>query len=535
MEWLLITLAVLGVIVVVVALYDVIQRKHAILRNFPVVGHFRYWLEAIGPELRQYIVTSNNEERPFSRDQRTWVYASSKKQNNYFGFGTDNELESSPGYIIIKHSAMPLGEAEEGEIGGGELHPIPCAKVMGGARGRARAFRPESMVYVSAMSYGSLSAQAIEALNKGCKISGALHNTGEGGVSDHHKHGGKLIWQLGTGYFGARDDRGKFCLDRLEESVSNANVKAIEIKLSQGAKPGLGGVLPAAKITPEISRIRGIPMGVDCISPPHHKAFSDVDSMLDFVEMIADRTGLPVGIKSAVGEEAFWVELCGRMKDGQRGVDFITIDGGEGGTGAAPLTFSDHVSLPFKVGFSRVHGIFAERGVSDRIVWAGAGKLGFPENALLAMAMGCDMIGVAREAMLSIGCIQAQRCHSGHCPAGVATQNKWLVRGLDPTLKSARLANYVVTLRKELSRLSRACGVVHPGLVTLDRIDLIQDSHTSRRASEVFGYQPGWGLPSEKDTRQIVEMRIGGEAFEPEAPAVVADPGSADDEAGEAA
>ncbi len=512
MSWVLIVLAIVGVVVVLVAVYDLVQTRHAILKNFPVVGHFRYWLEAIGPELRQYIVTSNNEERPFSRDQRTWVYASSKKQNNYFGFGSDNEMESAPGYIIIKHSAMPMSEAVEGEIGGGEMHPIPCAKVMGAARGRAKAFRPESMVYISAMSYGSLSAPAIEALNRGCKIAGALHNTGEGGVSDHHMNGGELIFQLGTGYFGARDEDGRFSLDRLAESVARAPVRAIEIKLSQGAKPGLGGVLPAAKITPEISRIRGIPMGVDCLSPANHREFGDVDSMLDFVEAIADRTGLPVGIKSAVGEEAFWIELCGRMRDGQRGVDFITIDGGEGGTGAAPLTFSDHVSLPFKVGFARVHGIFAERGVGDRVVWAGAGKLGFPENALLAMALGCDMVGVAREAMLSIGCIQAQRCHSGHCPAGVATQNRWLVRGLDPTLKSHRLANYVVTLRKELSRLSRACGVVHPGLVTLDRIDLIQDSHTSRSASEVFGYQPGWGLPSERDTRQLVDLMVKGEA-----------------------
>ncbi|MFI4897465.1 MAG: FMN-binding glutamate synthase family protein [Phycisphaerales bacterium JB059] len=510
MSWIWIGLGIVLAGVVGLAVYDLIQRRHAILRNFPVIGHFRYWLEAVGPELRQYIVTSNNEERPFSRDQRTWVYASSKKENNYFGFGTDNELESAPGYIILKHSAMPLREAVEGEIGGGELHPIPCAKVLGEARGRAKAFRPESLVYVSAMSYGSLSAPAVEALNAGCGIAGALHNTGEGGVSDHHRHGGDLIWQLGTGYFGARDKDGRFSIDRLLETVASAPVRAIEIKLSQGAKPGLGGVLPAAKITEEISRIRGIPMGVDCISPPNHTEFHDVDSMLDFVEMIAERTGLPVGIKSAVGEEAFWVELCGRMGDGERGVDFITIDGGEGGTGAAPLTFADHVALPFKIGFARVHAIFAQRGVSDRVVWCGSGKLGFPENAVLAMALGCDMIGVAREAMLSIGCIQAQRCHSGHCPAGVATQNRWLVRGLDPTLKSARLANYVVTLRKELSRLSRACGVTHPSLITLDRIDLIQDSHASRSASDVFGYQPGWGLPSERDTRRLAELRIGG-------------------------
>jgi len=477
-----------------VVLYDLTQTRHAILRNFPIVGHFRYWLEAVGPELRQYIVTNNDEERPFSRDQRRWVYASAKRQNNYFGFGTDNELEHSPGYLVIKQSTFPLEEPHKGYADYDDEHNVPCGKILGGARGRAKAFRPKSVVNIGAMSYGSLSARAVEAINRGCAIGNGLHNTGEGGVSDHHRHGGDLIWQLGTGYFGARNEDGTFSLDKLKECVERTpSIRGIEVKLSQGAKPGRGGVLPAAKITEEISRIRGIPRGKDCISPPGHSAFSDVDSLLDFVESIADATGLPVGIKSAVGHEQFWDDLADEMAKGERGVDWIAIDGGEGGTGAAPLVFSDHVSLPFKVGFTRVYSKFAARGITDKVVWIGSGRLGFPAEMLLAMALGCDMIYVAREAMMAIGCIQAQKCHSGHCPTGVATQNKWLVRGLDPTDKGARMANYLITLRKELMWLTRACAQPHPSMVDLSHFELLDDRFGGDSAREVFGYQDAWG------------------------------------------
>src|SRR5262249_31138483 len=265
-------------------------------------------------------------------------------------------------------------------------------------------------------------------------------------------------------------------MERFLDSVASSQVRAIEIKLSQGAKPGLGGVLPAVKVTPEIAAIRGIPLGRDCVSPSRHTAFRDVDGMLDFVESLAAATGLPVGIKSAVGEQTFWTELASQMAKTQRGVDFITIDGGEGGTGAAPLVFTDHVSLPFKKAISRVYREFASAGLQDHVVFVGSGKLGFPESALLAFALGCDMVNVGREALMAIGCIQAQRCHTGHCPSGVATQNKWLMHGLDPELKSARLANYVVTLRKELLQLSRACGVCHPALVSGDHLEIL-DGH----------------------------------------------------------
>ncbi len=489
--------------------YDLLQTKHAILRNFPIIGHMRYLLESIGPELRQYIVTDNDEERPFSRDQRRWVYTSAKKANTYFGFGTDNDVENLPNYLILKQRAFPLDSPRVGETDYDPDYRLPCAKVLGAARGRRHAFRPASVVSVSAMSYGSLSSAAIEALNKGCKRAGCLHNTGEGGVSLHHQHGGDLIWQIGTGYFGCRTPEGDFSMERLRDVVGRCQVRAIEVKLSQGAKPGLGGVLPKAKITAEISRIRGVPRGRDCISPARHRAFGDVDGLLDFVEQIAEATGLPVGIKSAVGESAFWVELAQLMERGDRGVDFIAVDGGEGGTGAAPLSFSDHVSLPFKIGMSRVYRVFAERGLQQRIVFIGAGKLGFPETGALAMAMGCDLIGVAREAMLAIGCIQAQRCHNGHCPTGVATQNAWLVRGLDPQDKAARLANYMITLRKELLRLGHAAGVCHPALLSPEDFEVLDDRFTAAPVYERFGYERTWQPLSAEDRAAITALMNG--------------------------
>jgi glutamate synthase domain-containing protein 2 len=251
-------------------------------------------------------------------------------------------------------------------------------------------------------------------------------------------------------------------------------------------------------------------MGKDVYSPAAHSAFAGVDEMLDFVEMLADATGLPIGIKSAVGEHRFWEELANLMSKRDRGVDFICIDGGEGGTGAAPLAFSDHVALPFKVGFSRVYRILAEAGIQEDVVFIGSGKLGFPADAIVAFALGCDTINVGREAMMAVGCIQAQRCHTGHCPTGVATQNRWLVRGLDPTSKAARLANYVITLRKEVLQLSRASGAAHPGLLSGDMVEILDGRFGSSTLIEIFGYRSGWGFPSEADRREIVRVMEGG-------------------------
>lgn len=301
--WIAVAILLGGVVV-----YDVAQRRHTILRIFPIIGHFRYILERVGPELRQYIVTDNNEERPFTRDHRRWVYASAKRQNNRFGFGSDNEMERSTNYLVIKHEAFPpmIDPAHSIENESGQDHfLLPAAKIIGLPRGRRKAFRPESVVNISGMSFGSLSARAIQALNGGARLAQCMQTTGEGGISPHHLQGGDIVFQVGTGYFGCRDDRGRFNLDVLEETIAAAPVKAIEIKLSQGAKPGLGGILPGVKVTEEIARIRGVEVGKDCISPPAHSAFNDVDGLLELVESIADRTGLPVGIKSAVGKETF--------------------------------------------------------------------------------------------------------------------------------------------------------------------------------------------------------------------------------------
>ena len=501
--------AIVGLILLTRFLLDLFHKNDAILRNFPLLGHGRGLLVSLGPKLRQYIVAGNDEEQPFTRDQRHWIEYSSAKKNNYFGFGSDNDMETKSNYLIIKHAAFPLPEAYPGDPDYDKDYKIPVAKILGGYRGRKKAFRPESIVNTSAMSFGSLSAPAVESISRGCHLAGCLQNTGEGGIAPYHDHGSGLIYQLGTGYYGARAEDGGFSIERFLKTVEQYDVRVIEIKLSQGAKPGKGGVLPAAKITAEISKIRGIPMGKDCLSPSYHKAFSDVDSMLDFVEMLADRTGLPVGIKSAVGQIEFWYDLAKQIADTNRAVDFIAIDGGEGGTGAAPLVFSDHVALPFVQAFSRVHKIFYEAGLHDKIVFCGAGKLGFPENALFAFALGCDMIAIGREAMMAVGCIQAQECHTGFCPTGVATQRKWLMRGLKPGVKSHNFANYVLTLRKEIKQLSRACGVVHPALINTEHFEILNPGDRSQTMNELFELPFESRMPCAADQQQIQELMKG--------------------------
>jgi len=515
--WWLAVLGVVAVLLIGLAVYDLVQPHHSILRNFPIIGHLRFILETIGPEVRQYIVTDNDQERPFSRDQRRWVYSSAKAENPYFGFGTDNNLERAENYLIIKHVAFPVA-APSGEPDHPDLdRVVPAAKVLGAGHGRAKAFRPDSVVNISGMSFGSLSGHAIEALNRGAALAHALHATGEGGISPHHLHGGDLVWQIGTGYFGCRGPDGGFSLERLVDTAAGAPVRAIEIKLSQGAKPGLGGMLPGAKVTPEIAAIRGVEVGVDCRSPAGHTAFSDVDGLIDLVERIASVTGLPVGIKSAVGESGFWDDLSLRMARTGTGPDFVVVDGGEGGTGAAPLAFADHVALPFRWGFARVYRAFREQDLTEDVAFVGSGKLGLPENALAALAMGCDSVNVGRTAMFAIGCIQAQKCHTDRCPTGVATQSARLQRGLDPTLKSVRCARYLASLRFELLRLSRACGVEHPALVTLDQIELLQDRWESIPLRQVVGYEDGWGQVSSADRGELVDMMAAGSDPGPEA------------------
>ena len=466
-----------------------LNRKHTIQHNFPIVGHLRYMLEKIGPELRQYIVANNREELPFNRSQRSWVYASSKKQNNYQGFGTDQDIHS-PGHIFIKPTMIPYRVTED--------HPnfedpsfLPSAKLIGEHNQRKKPFRPRSIVNISAMSYGSLSKAAIESLNQGAHKIGCYHNTGEGGLSAYHSHGADVVFHFGTGYFGVRDKKGNFSMEKMVELVEkNPFVKAIEVKLSQGAKPGKGGVLPGKKISKEIAEIRGVERGKDVLSPAHHSAFSSIPELLDFVETIANETGLPVGIKSAVGKLDMWEELVEGMEQTGKGPDFIAIDGGEGGTGAAPPSFANHVALPFIYAFSDVYKLFAKKKLTDRITFIGAGKLGFPSSALMALAMGVDVINVAREAMMSIGCIQAQICHTNRCPAGIATSKKWLQAGIDVPLKADRFANYIKTLNKEILEITHACGYEHPSLLTMSDIDMgMGDNHYTTSLRETFNYE----------------------------------------------
>jgi glutamate synthase domain-containing protein 2 len=434
-------------------------------------------------------VANNREELPFNRIERSWIYASAKKENNYEGFGTDRDIYAHQ-HIFINNAMIPF-KIEKDHPNAIDITFLPCAKVMGLYNNRKKPYRPASVINVSAMSFGSLSAKAIESLNKGVKMAGAYHNTGEGGLSPYHSHGGDVIFHFGTGYFGVRDDDGNFSMNKLVELVNkNPFIRAIEVKLSQGAKPGKGGVLPAAKITHEIANIRHVPLGQDVLSPPNHSAFSNVTEMLNFIETIAEKTGLPVGIKAAIGKLDQWEELADLMVKTGKGPDFITVDGGEGGTGAAPPSFADHVSLPWVYGFSDLYKVFQKRHLTERIVFIGSGKLGFPAKAAMAFSMGVDCINVAREAMMSIGCIQAQVCHTNRCPSGIATQSKWLQNGINIPLKSERLAQYFRTFRKEFIEITHAAGYEHPCQFTMADIDVnVDDRNLSEELNRTYMYE----------------------------------------------
>ena len=499
--WVLIALAI-------VAIRDVLQKHHTISHNFPIVGHLRYWLESIGPEMRQYFVANNREELPFNRIERGWIYASAKNENNYEGFGTDRDIFQHQ-HFFVNNAMMPHEIKDENHPNKIDKSFLPCAKVMGEFNKRKKPFRPASIINVSAMSFGSLSAKAVESMNKGIKLADAYHNTGEGGLSPYHSHGGDVVFHFGTGYFGVRNADGGFSLEKLVSLVEkNPFIRAIEVKLSQGAKPGKGCVLPGAKITPEISEIRSVEIGKDVLSPPNHKAFSNVPEMLDFIEKIAEATGLPVGIKAAIGKLDQWKELADIMQKTGKGPDFITVDGGEGGTGAAPPSFADHVSLPWVYGFSDLYKLFKDKGLSERIVFVGSGKLGFPAKAAMAFAMGVDCINVARESMMSIGCIQAQVCHTNRCPTGIATQNKWLQNGIDPELKAQRLAQYYKTFRKELIEITHAAGYEHPCQFKMTDIEInIDGNDLAKDLSRTYMYEktkvPFNGMQSLKDCKYL--------------------------------
>lgn len=466
-----------------IILKDLIQKKHTIKRNFPLIGNLRYLIESVGKELRQYLFADNRSERPFNRVERSYIYASAKGENNNSGFGSDADFNRQ-GHFFIKHSAFPISEKATDEV--------VCAKIVGPRR--KKPFQPRSIVNISAMSYGALGYKATEANARGSTYAGAYHNTGEGGISQYH-NADDMVFQIGTGYFGCGSTNAfgkrQFSLQAFETLVkTHPSIKMIEVKLSQGAKPGKGGVLPAAKVTAEIASIRGIEEGKDAISPSSHSAFSNVDELIEFVELLAEKTGLPVGIKSAVGQSEFWEELAEKMFITKKGPDFITIDGGEGGTGAAPVPFADHVSLPFVDAFAFVYKTFKKYNITNDVVFIASAKLGFPAKAVMAFAMGADMINIAREIMLSAGCIQAQKCHTGNCPAGIATHKWWLQHGFDVNDKSDRVARFIKTLRKDILELSYAAGYHHPSEFKMKDIVMNTNDISLRKTlADIYDYE----------------------------------------------
>lgn len=464
-----------------------IQKKHIILTNYPIIGHLRFLLEMAGPELRQYLVAGNREEQPFNRIQRAYIYASSKQQNNMQGFGSDADF-SKKGHFFIKQSTFPF-PVTENHVNYLKKDFLPCAKIVGSYNKRKKPFHPKSIINISAMSFGALGSGATESNNRGAGISGCYHNTGEGGFSQYHNTGADVVFQIGTAYYGCRDERGKFSMDELVKlTTENPNIKMIEIKLSQGAKPGKGGILPAEKVTNEIAAIRKIKAGEASISPGYHTVFSDAKSLIQFVELVAEKTGLPVGIKSAVGQDKFWYDLVFQMQELKAGPDFITIDGGEGGTGAAPAAFADNVSLPFDVAFTTVYKIFQRSQMENNVVFIASAKLGLPAEAIKALALGADMINMAREILMANGCIQAQKCHTGTCPTLIATNKNQHLYNVP--YKSQRVANFVKTLRKDILEITHACGYEHPCQLYTSDIDInVSTSNVPIQLSKVYDYE----------------------------------------------
>lgn len=409
---------------------DMLQTKQAIKRNFPLVGHARYLLEMIRPEINQYFIESNSDGKPFSRHERSLVYQRAKGDTDTLPFGTQKDVYGT-GYEWINHSLAPVHPDET------------AARVRVGGPDCTQPYSA-SVLNVSAMSYGSLSKNAILALNGGAKLGGFAHNTGEGGLSPHHlAPGGDIIWQIGTGYFGARDKQGRFSEDEFTMRATLPNVKMIEIKLSQGAKPGHGGILPASKLTPEIIEIRGVEPGKDVVSPPAHSAFTTPLEMVHFIKRLRDASGgKPIGFKLCVGKRHEFLGLIKAMLQTGIAPDFITVDGGEGGTGAAPLEFSDSVGTPLNEGLSFVHNALVAAELRDRIRVIASGKVSSGFSIATKVALGADMCNSARAMMFAIGCIQALRCNTNQCPTGVATQDPHLVNGLHVGDKTQRVARY---------------------------------------------------------------------------------------------
>jgi len=442
---------------ILMGLYDMYQSKKTIRRNFPLLGRMRYLLESLGPEMRQYFIETDLDGKPFNRLQRSLVYQRSKKEADSMPFGTQLDVYQD-GYEWINHSIRAISFSNVDENPRVRIGSSQCEKPY-----------DASLFNISAMSFGSLSKNAILALNNGAKQGGFYHNTGEGGLSPYHLQGGDVVWNIGTGYFSCRTEDGKFNYDEFEKRATLDNVKMIEIKFSQGAKPGHGGILPKEKVTDEIAAIRLVSKGNDIVSPPTHSAFTTPLELMDFVKLLRKGSGgKPIGMKICIGNKSEFLSICKAMVETKTYLDFITVDGGEGGTGAAPQEYSDHVGMPLRDALAFVYDALNGFGIKDQIKIICSGKVVSGFDIIRNLSLGADLCNSARGMMFALGCIQALECHANTCPTGVATQDPQLMKGLVPEEKSVRVARFQKETVKSAIDLMASAGLAHPDDVTRD-------------------------------------------------------------------
>jgi glutamate synthase domain-containing protein 2 len=462
-------------------LHDMLQRKQSIKRNFPLIGRLRYFFEQIRPEIQQYFIESDTDGTPINRNDRAVVYQRAKQQIDSTPFGTQLNVYAE-GYEWMAHSIQPI-----------DPHHVDHQPKIVFGEGRCRQPYAMSVLNVSAMSFGSMSSNAIEALNAGAKLGGFAHNTGEGGISPYHlKHGGDLIWQIGTGYFGARTKDGKFSEEAFQKNALLPNVKMIEIKLSQGAKPGHGGILPAVKNTAEVAAIRLVTQGITVFSPPYHSAFSSPLELIHFIEKLRKLSGgKPVGFKLCIGVKSEFMAICKAMKESDCYPDFITIDGSEGGTGAAPPEFSNFVGMPLLDALAFVDDALRGFGIREQVKIIASGKIFTGFHMVRAMALGADTCNSARAMMMALGCIQALRCNKNTCPTGVATQDPSLIKGLVVEDKYKRVANFHKNTLESFTELISAAGIDHPCKINRSHIYRRVSANNVKSFAEIFPEVPG--------------------------------------------
>lgn len=477
------TFVVISTLVFVIAIYinDITQTQEPVQKRFPVCYWFRRLFIELGPYLRQYLYAKDNEESPFNRITRNWVYSTARGSNNTIGFGSQDNMEKI-GTMIILPSTFTNKHTHLGtKVGNYDSKFI-------GEHTNVKPFELTSFINISGMSFGSLSDNAIKALNLGAKKAGMLHNTGEGGLAPCHEQGGDLIFQIGTAKYGVRDENGQLNDDLLKKVAEHEKVRMLEIKLAQGAKPGKGGMLLKEKVTSEIAEIRKIPVGENAYSPSRHSEFSDVDGLFDFIDRVRHIAKKPVGIKMVIGHISEIESIAVKIeKEPGRGPDFITIDGGEGGTGAAPLVLASHSGLPIKQAIACADWAFKSHNVRDKIVLFGSGRLITPMEVAAALALGCDAVNIARGFLLSLGCVQALKCHNNTCPTGIATQDPVAQRAIDVEAASNRVATYAKTLRNETQLLAESCGYSSPDQINSDDIMVVTSPGHLDYLSELHG------------------------------------------------